>query len=73
MREKLYWPQTANDVYATVRDYRSLAKNYTNLKRKHQFRLFFPEDPWEYIYSDVLGLFPKTKKGNQLVLVMTDR
>lgn len=48
-------------------------KNMQNGRDQPQLELFFMHGPPEYVGTDILGLQPKTKDGNQLVINMTDR
>ena len=74
MRCEFYWPHMANDVYETVQRCESCAATrgtqYT--KQKH-LRLFPANGPLEFVAMDILGPLPKTKQGNQFVVVLTDR
>lgn len=59
-RDKLHM---SNDVYGTVRGFRSCAQHCTHCKQRRQLKLF-SHGPLEYIDMGVLEALPKTKKGN---------
>lgn len=63
----------ANDVYATIRHYRSCSQNRTHGKEQRQLNLFFLEGTLKFICMGIQGLLPKTRQGSQFVVVMTDR
>jgi hypothetical protein len=41
-------------------------------KRTRHLKLFPPSDPLEQVAIDILGPLPKTKRGHQYILVVTD-
>lgn len=63
----------ANDVYATVRDFRSCSMNRINGKRQRQVRLFELYVPLDSVCMDIIEPLPKKKTGNKFVVVTTDR
>ena len=74
IRETYYWPQMAADIYKTIRNCTTRAKNRVKLrKRTHPLRIFPATRPLESLAIDILGPLTKTKKGNRFLLVMSDR
>ena len=74
IREKYYWPQMATDIYKTIRNCTTCAKNRAKLrKRTHPLRIFSAARPLEFLAIDILGTLKKTKKGHRILLVMSDR
>lgn len=71
-RRNFYWSQMTNDVYATVRDCHSCARNCLTTKQKCKLRLFSPNKPLEFVAIKIFGPFPNTKTGNQLIVIVTD-
>lgn len=69
----LYWPHTARDNNAAVRDYLFCAQNRTYRKHKKQLKLFFPEGALAYVSMDKLGLLTKTTLSNHFVVVLMVR
>lgn len=64
----------AADIIQTVRTCQHCAKNRIRLiKRSNPMKLFPATEPLESVAMDLLGPLPKTKKGNQYILVITDR
>ena len=73
VRSAYYWPQTAADIYQTVRTCNTCAKNRVKLrKRTRPLRLYPSQRPLERLSIDVLGPLTKTKKGLRFLLVITD-
>lgn len=64
----------ANDTFPTVRDCPSFARVRGTLgKAQKEMQLFPAAGPLEFVAMDPLGPFPKSKKGNNSVLIITDR
>lgn len=73
VRKELYWPHVAKDVYSTVWDCCFCTTNFKHRKRQRKVKLFIPKGPMEYVCMDILRPLPRTKKGNQFRIMMTDR
>ena len=74
VRRTYYWPHTAADIYATVRNCSTCAKNRLKLrKRTNPFKLFPATKPLTSLCIDILGPLQRTKKGYRFLLVITDR
>ena len=74
LRRTFYWPSMAMDVFNTVRQCSSCAKERLSLRRHSRFLKLFPaERPLEYVAIDILGPLPRTQSGNKYLLVITDR
>ena len=70
----MYWPALAVDCYATGRRCPTCAKNRIKLRQHVQpLQLFPPSGPLESVAIDVLGELLKTARGNQYLLVISDR
>ena len=74
LRERFYWPFMASDAEHHVATCRTCVQA-TGVRRKkqHKTRLFPPTGPLQDVAMDLLGPLPKTRLGNQYVLVITDR
>ena len=74
LRRTFYWPSMAMDVFNTVRQCSSCAKERLSLRRHSRFLKLFPaERPLEYVAINILGPLPRTQSGNKYLLVITDR
>ena len=74
LRREYYWPFMANDTYDFVRKCKSCIK-VRGITRRHsrKLKLFPATGPLDFVAMDFLGPLPRTKSGNQHVLVITDR
>ncbi len=74
IRRNMYWPAMAVDCYATVRRCPTCAKNRIKLRKNTTTLQLFPANgPLEAIAIDIMGELIKTSRGNQYLLVITDR
>ena len=74
IRETYYWRQIVADVYKTIRNCATCAKNRVKLrKRTHPLRIFPATRPLESLAIDIFGPLTKTKKGHRFLLVISDR
>jgi Integrase zinc binding domain len=74
IRKTFFWPRIAEDVYETVRQCDLCARNRISEKRKTNSLKLFPANwPLESVAMDILGPLPRTKHGNRLLLVISDR
>ena len=74
IRKFIYWPALAIDCYATARKCPTCAKNRLKLSRNVNQRKLFPaKSTLESVDIDVFGQLVKTARGNQYLLVITDR
>ena len=74
IRKFMYWPALPIDCYATARKCPTCAKNRLKLRRNvNQLKLFPAKSPLESVARDVFGELVKTARGNQYLLVITDR
>ena len=70
----MYWSALAVDCYATVRRCPTCAKNRIKLRKSvKELQLFPASAPLESVSIDVLGELLKTARGNQYLLVVSDR
>lgn len=74
IREKYYWPGMANDVKNFVKACdRCKATKHTN--KRMTAPMGKPKNydrPWQMIYIDFSGPYPRSKRGNTVLLVITD-
>ena len=64
----------AADIYKTIRNCTTCAKNRVKLRRRtHPLRIFPATRPIESLAIDILGQLTKSRKGNRFLLVMSDR
>lgn len=72
--EKYYWPKLKNDVTHYVNHCSVCATH--KVERKKPIGLMVPQPlpskPWEIIATDLIGPFPRSTRGYQYVLVVTD-
>ncbi len=74
IRRHFYWPSLAVDCYAVVRKCPSCAKNRLKLRRNtSKLSLFPPKGPLESVSIDIFGELHRTARGNQYLLMVTDR
>lgn len=74
MRRTFYWPSMISDIQKMCKDCHTCAKERTRL-RSHQspMKLFPATEPLEFVAIDILGPLPRSTKGHQYILVITDR
>ena len=74
LRRTFYWPSMGLDVYITVMQCASCAKELISL-RKHAslLKLFPAETPLESVSIDILSPLPRSKASNRYLLVITER
>ena len=74
VRRTYYGPHMAADIYATVRNSSTCAKNRLKL-RKHTnpLKLLTAAKPLASLCIYILGLLQRTKNGYRFLLVITDR
>ena len=74
VRRTYYWPYMAADIFATVRNCTTCAKNRLKLrKRTNPLKLFPATKPLASLCIDIFGPLTKSKKGNVFLLVTTYR
>ena len=74
MRFVFYWQQMSGEIFSTVRDCPSCARErFKQSKRRETLQLFQATGPLEDVGIDLLGPFSTTKQGFKSLLVMTDR
>ena len=74
VRRTYYWPHMAADIFETVRNCTTCAKNRFKLrKRKNPLKLFPATKPLASLCIGILGPLTKSKKRNVFLLVITDR
>lgn len=74
IRRHMYWPALSVDCYATVRRCPTCAKNRIKLRSKsNPLKLFPASGPLESVAIDIFGPLLKTGKGNEYLLVISDR
>ena len=74
MCRTFYWPSMAMDVYNTVRQCSSCAKERIALRKHSSFlRLFPAQKPLEFVAIDILGPLPRSSSGNRYLPAITDR
>ena len=74
LRRHYYWPQMTSEVYSAARNCQLCAKERIQL-RKHasKLKLFPATAPLESVALELLGPLPKTRRGHNYLLVITDR
>ena len=73
-RRTFYWPSMALECHACVRQCDSCARERVQLRKHSTFLKLFPaRRPLEFVAIDILGPLPRSTKGNQYLLVISDR
>ena len=73
-KRHMYWPALAVDCYATVRNCPTCAKNRIKLRlRSNPLQLFPAAGPLVSVALDIFGPLMKTGRGNEYLLVISDR
>lgn len=72
--EKYYWPKLRSDVTRYVNGCSVCGAHKVEHKKPAGFMVPQPKTnkPWQLISTDLIGPFPRSTKGNQYVLVVTD-
>ena len=74
LRDPYYWPLLAMDVFGWVAACPTCAKNrLMGTQRKAFMRLFPATKPFPALAIDLLGILPRTPKGDEYILVICDR
>ena len=74
MRRSFYWPHMAVDIFETVKNCASCARERVKQRtRNGPLFPFPPEGPLEDIAVDLVGPFSPTAKGYKMILVISDR
>jgi Integrase zinc binding domain len=74
LRRHYYWPRMVSDVYQVVAQCDKCLQERLALRRPQGDMTLFPaHEPLDYVAIDILGPLPRTKKGNQYLLVIADR
>lgn len=74
LRRTFYWPSMGLDVYNTVRQCVSCAKERISLRKHSSLLKLFPATrPLEFVSIDILGPLPRSSGGHRYLLVITDR
>lgn len=74
LRERYYWPSMLRDVQAVVKQCTicGVSKNLNSYKRPVMGRQFLTERPFQRVYIDFMGPYPRTKDGNTVIFVCLD-
>jgi Integrase zinc binding domain len=74
LRTGFIWPGMSADVTKHANTCPSCCQTRLKKQRRtHHLKPFTPSAPLEQVAVDILGPLPKTKRGHQYVLVVTDR
>lgn len=74
IQKDIYWTALTEDGYATVRRYPICAKKrFLLCENVRRLQLFSAAVPLESVAIDVLGKLIKTARGNQYVLIISNR
>jgi hypothetical protein len=72
--QRFYWPGLKTDVAKYISRCQTCQLNKSSNKAKKLALQPLPvHTPWSHVHSDYVGPFPRTRKGNQYILVFTDR
>lgn len=72
--EKYYWPKSRYDVAKYIKNCPTCAAHKPDLSGPKGLMTMQPRahSPWEVISTDLMGPFPRSTKGHQFILVVTD-
>jgi len=71
---RYYRPGMHRDARAHVRKCETFMRFKPNQMQTAEKKLTqVPEEPWATVCADFVGLLPRSKHGNQVLLVMVDR
>ena len=74
MRKYYYWPHMSIEIYNTVKQCEPCAKESIRLRKiAAKLKLFPATFPLESVALDYIGPLPKSYRGNNHLLVITDR
>lgn len=73
MRRDYYWPNMASDMYRVVSTCHSCDKSDTKLKHKSRVQFLLETRPLEVFAMGTFGFLLKTTKGNQPVVIISNR
>lgn len=73
MCRKVYWPHTAHDVYNSVSNYSTNARNDSQQVLEGNLHILPASGSLEFKAIDMLRPLPCTTKGNPYVVVITNR
>jgi len=74
LRRTYYWPSMALESYSYLRScYKCTQEQLASKHARSPMKLFPASGPLEYVAIDILGPLPRTKQGNQYLLVIADR
>lgn len=69
---KFFWPSMPNDVYSSVDQCASCARNWNCYQHKHLFRLFLATGSLDFLATVDLGPLPIPSNNNHYAIVDTD-
>lgn len=73
IQREFFWPHMENNLYTTLGNYSTCARNGTSAKLKRELQLILASRSLEFIGIDILPSLRSTVNGNQSVIVMTNR
>lgn len=75
LRRQFYWPRMTAEVISLVNDCdtckETKAPNY--ILRPPMGDQIITERPWQHLYIDLLGPYPRSKAGNCHILIVVDQ
>ena len=74
LRRLYYWPKMANEIhdYIIHCDICKQTKAMNTCGRPPLGKQTLPQRPWQKIYIDLLGPYPRTSKGKTMILIVLD-
>lgn len=73
MQRKFYLPHISENLYITVCDCQSYARNRRTTMWQRIISLFSATEPSEFVAIDISWSFRKMGTGNQFIVVMTEK
>lgn len=75
VREFFFWPKMARDIECFVHDCETcqqIKPTNQNLK-PHMGKHFMVSRPFQHVYADFIGPYPKTKSGHMYIIILVDQ
>lgn len=74
LRDRFYWPYLAADVRNYINDCQKCCeiKSPNNVLRSPLGKAFQVDKPFQHLYADFLGPYPRTKRGNTKIFIILD-
>lgn len=74
LRDRFYWPYLAEDVRNYIKDCQKCTeiKSPNHVLKSPLGKTFQVDKPFQHLYADFLGPYPRTKRGNTKIFIILD-